>query len=522
MHDDINKDTTYGIQAALRLKPTDALTLTPRVMYQKLKSDSPNLADSSVTNLAKIRQFDVDEIGRDTWWLAALEADLDVGVGTVTSSTSYFHRDTRDDEDATIFIASNLLAGRVRVALSAPSVTTEVSEQKRFAEEIRFVSKFEGRLQVIAGAFFQNIEEDGGFPATGSIIPGNSPLVTSPGLAAVGFRAGDNFFSLDTRTEQREFGLFGEVEYDLTEQLTATLGGRFFDLKADQYRADGGTLFTKFYRVFAGFPPPAPYSNSTKENGFNPKAAIRWEPSQDLTIYATAAKGFRPGQVNASKGACQALGVANVPDSVDSDSLWNYELGAKASLAGGRVTANAAVFHIDWKDRQTQTINCGLGFGASTNVGKVESEGFDAEVAFEPIDNLRFTGAVGYSDAKVTNTGGAAGVTLGDRLPNVPKWNGAAAVDYSHEFTDSIEGYGRIDYRYVGASISTLRRVRPAYELVNARLGVRYGDWDVSLFAQNLFDERANLADITPLSDSLQLVGVSRPRTIGLDLRTRF
>lgn len=507
--EDVNEDETFGFQVALRAEPTESLTITPRIMYQRTDSRGPSFVDNDVENLVKVRQYDVEETGEDEWFLGSLEINLDVGNGEWVSSTSFFTRSTLDIEDSTLFMGSNV-GGRVRQGVGAPTTTREATDSDRFTQELRFVSQFDGPLQVVAGGFFQDVSTDGGFPPDSIIPPGARLLL-------FGFTQGASFYSSALSTDQTEWGIFGEIDYEILPELTLTLGGRYFNIETETFRDDSGELFT----VFAGFDPAAEIG-SQQEEGFNPRIALTWEPTEEVTLYGNVARGFRPGRVNATVGVCAALGET-VPDSVSSDSLWNYELGGKFSLFNNALQLNTAVYHMIWEDRQTQTFNCGgLGFGALENVGEAESTGAEVEILARPFEGFEASVGLGFTDASVTDTGGLTSVSVGDPLANVPEFNGALSLAYERPITAALSGYARTDYRYVGESESAQGNTRDDYALVNLRFGVRTDRWDISLFGQNLTDERANLADPTELSDALNLIAVSRPRTIGIDVRARF
>lgn len=513
LHKNINSGDTYGVQAALKVELTDWLTITPRVMYQSASSDGPNYVDNSITNLVKVRQFDVSELGRDRWVLPSLEIEADVGIGTIVSSTSYYDRRTRDVEDSTRFIASRA-GGRVRAAVAAPATTSATLADRRFTQETRFVSNFGGRFDLIAGVFYQHIDREADYPPE-SIVPVGSPLIN---IFGTGIAVGDSFFSLAQNTKSSEVGLFGEATYKITPKLKFTAGGRWYNVDTTNRRQDGGVLYTKLYGIT-----PVAFSGSSNDSGFNPRFALTWEPAQSTTLYANVAKGFRPGAANLGASVCRANGFTNVPDVVKSDSLWNYELGIKNNLFGGRVTTDLSVYKIVWKNRRTTVVgDCGLGFGYADNVGEAQSEGFEFDLAATIVKGIKFQGDLGYTNSRITNNGGIAAVVVGSRLADVPYWNGSAALDFDHKFADGLTGYGRIDYRYVGPSTSAQRNPRPEYSLVNLRAGVKFDRFDIAVYATNLFDKRANLSDPPELSDSLNLIAVNRPRTIGVDLRTNF
>jgi hypothetical protein len=95
-------------------------------------------------------------------------------------------------------------------------------------------------------------------------------------------------------------------------------------------------------------------------------------------------------------------------------------------------------------------------------------------------------------------------------------------MNFSTALSGSTIGYGRIDARYVGDSISAQNAYRPEYTIVDLRAGAKFGMWDLSVFVKNAADKRANLSDAPELSDSLNLIAIERPRTIGIDLRAKF
>ena len=96
------------------------------------------------------------------------------------------------------------------------------------------------------------------------------------------------------------------------------------------------------------------------------------------------------------------------------------------------------------------------------------------------------------------------------------------------------EGYFALNYTYTGDSLakfsndpsfSDASAVRESYSLFHTRIGVELGQWDVSIFVQNLFNVQANLSEIVSLAaevPGLERFATNRPRTIGVQVRSRF
>ncbi|MCC5763544.1 TonB-dependent receptor, partial [Klebsiella pneumoniae] len=109
------------------------------------------------------------------------------------------------------------------------------------------------------------------------------------------------------------------------------------------------------------------------------------------------AQGFRPGGVN------QVIGLPAALAAYTSDSLWNYEVGVKTSLADG-VNLNLAGYRIDWDDLQVSARTSGTGsvFGLIANAGAARIWGLEAELSASPIEGLSIAANFGYTDAKLS------------------------------------------------------------------------------------------------------------------------
>jgi iron complex outermembrane receptor protein len=500
-NENVDGADTYGgqISALLSLAEGD-LEITPRVMFQKSERDGRSLADVDAGNFVHSRLFDIDETANETWTLGSLSMRYGTEIGDFVSSTSLFDRSYDDSEDFSEL--SSLLFG---VSPTPSRIYAEV-EDERVSQEFRFESEFGGRTELTAGVFYQKADTRLEFPPTP--VPGVSP----------------DIFSQVLNTNVEELAVFGEVTFSVTDKLDLILGARWFDNEVDFNGSQDGLAV--FPDTFAGV---------QKEKGTNPKVSVQYDIDDDRMVYATASKGFRIGGVNSfSNALCgadlNALGLtADQAQTYDSDSLWSYEAGVKSSFPGHRMTVNGAVFHIDWSDIQQRLPLGGCGFFVFANVGKAESNGLELELEFNPTNDLSIFLGAGYTDAKITDNGGFAAIQEGRRVQQVPEWTFTAQLDYEF-YIGGRPGFFHGDYSYVGESESanndaTNRRIRQAYDLMNVRLGTTFGSSEVTLFVNNLFDEIGNLSDVPPLAIELPgrpRIAATRPRAIGIELRTRF
>jgi outer membrane receptor protein involved in Fe transport len=165
-----------------------------------------------------------------------------------------------------------------------------------------------------------------------------------------------------------------------------------------------------------------------------------------------------------------------------------------------------------------------------TNAGAARVYGAELEVAAHPIEGLSLSGSLNYTDAYLTadqvNSSSLPSASVGrdgDKIPYTPKWSGSAAAEYQWPISDAISGLVRIDYSFTGKypntfrpTLSTYREIGD-YHLVSARAGVRMDNWNLSLFARNLFNIHA-----ATFTDGVNRDVVVRPRTIGLNLGIEF
>ena len=188
------------------------------------------------------------------------------------------------------------------------------------------------------------------------------------------------------------------------------------------------------------------------------------------------------------------------------------------------------MFYIDWKDiQQNVLLPCGFQFRA--NAGAAESKGFELEVHARVTEGLDLSVGVGHQDAKITESGATIPqLQPGDRVYQVPDWTGNASLYYTHTLGATLELNAGIDYAYVGDSESANNtpftpRVRPSYDLLDARIGVGWDHFDVALVGKNLTDEQANFGDnrsIAAETPGRPRLVTNQPRTIGLEFTADF
>ncbi len=526
--DDVGRSVVQGGSLSLLLKVNDVLTVTPRILHQETTYNGFPFADGTVThfsatNFLQARTFDVPEGGSDRWTLYSLGIHYTLPLGEIVSSTSYFDREIkeREDESEVVSLFFFTPAGLPPVA----SQITEIKPLHRFVQEVRFASQLPGPWQFVAGGYFST--------SNGQFTPGLYPSTIVPGLTAVSGYPGNLFFYQNYPSTIREPAVFGELAYRATSKLKLTAGARWYEIKSTASGTEQGAAVGT---VVIDSP------STLTEVGVNPKFQGDYQLTADAMLYATAAKGFRPGGIVPTVPSAAALGcpgqlaalglTTQQTHEYQSDSLWNYELGAKTSWLDNRLSVNADVFYIDWKNIQQQIL-LACGFQFRTNAGAAKSEGGELEVHARPLHGLDISSGIGYQHAVITKAGaGGAASPLqpGDRVYQVPDWTANTSVTYSTALNSRFDLVNNLTYSYVGGSKSANNdpfnpRTRSPYALLEARAAVAFGQYEVALVGKNLTNDHANLADNRSIAVELPgrpRIVTNQPITLGVEFRVTF
>ncbi len=233
-------------------------------------------------------------------------------------------------------------------------------------------------------------------------------------------------------------------------------------------------------------------------------------------------------------------GYTEQPLTYKSDSVWSYEVGSKNRLLGGRLVLDGSLYEIKWKNIQTNVSlpNCSYNF--VDNLADATSKGFDFAFQFKATEHLQLSGSVGYNDAKfdgdARSPGGVKIYNGGSSIPNAgPPMTVALAAEYVFPLAASRHGYVRADltrtteWRREGRTdpgtshYDPLIQPIPAYDVLNLRAGARFGNFDVSLFINNVSDRAPSLElDHSSFYDPQDWQNISlRPRSYGLTLTWR-
>ena len=242
-------------------------------------------------------------------------------------------------------------------------------------------------------------------------------------------------------------------------------------------------------------------------------------------------------------------------DTWGDEELWNYEVGSKSTVMGGRGIFNVAVYYMDISDLQATITAGSCSSRLVFNVPEAQNSGVELEFAAATSPNFDFAISASYNDSTLESeaAGDISGISPGNRLPTVPEFQAAAAATYQWQMKNDRLGYATATFQYVGSRFTqvgdhalgfgvvdlltfpgtiggpltqdtfTFNPELPSYSLLNLRVGVKTEKWDIALFVNNVTDEIAFLA-LDQERGSRARVGylTNMPRTAGISARFDF
>jgi iron complex outermembrane receptor protein len=575
----VNDGNRDGLRLSFLWKPTDQLSITPRIVYQNLTTNgfprvdlynilaNPYMTTQPAVTIGNREQYTQLREGiSDDFVLTDLKVDYDFGPMSLTSISSYTNRHvvvTRDATQLTGSVTYDVFGSVPQVRISSPLY--DHTRLNVLSEELRLASNGHAALDWLVGGFFQHIGRRYG---QNLLTPGYDAL-----NAGAGFPLGPNpvglvdtpFFS-DITYRQTQYAAFGEATYHITDQWGVTGGIRYYHYKEDRV--------LNFNGVFADDTPPGGVPGTVSSNGVSPRGIISYKIDEDAQFNAQVSKGFRLGGINdpiniplcSPQDRITFGGQKNWKD----ETSRNYEIGGKFRFLERKVTLNVSAFYTDIRDLQA-TVTAGTCSSRIVyNVPKARSQGVEAELFARPNTTWDFGLSATWVDAKlkssVTSTQTKGGVTTttplggladGNRLPTAPQFQGVASAGYTLPLTDKRDFFSVLTVQYVGSSYSQFENEQPgfgnvggsspnaahlrvyggvpagtvisfdsklpSYSLGNLRAGLRGDRWEFAGYINNLWDEHARLALDYERGRAARVGNLTnQPRTFGIATQIKF
>ena len=377
----------------------------------------------------------------------------------------------------------------------------------KFTQELRLATPLGSHVDWLIGAYYTHELND---------LVGQALLATNLDNGAF---VGSVFLN-NQNMSYAEYALFTDVTVHVTDRFDVQIGGRESRNRQTSVTASSGPL--------AG-PVPVVLNQETQDNSFTYLLTPRLRLTDDLMLYARLTSGYRPGGPNVTCVEAQS------PCHFDPDTTKNYEVGAKGSAFDKMFSYDLSVYYVDWNNIQI-ALQAPGGLPYNGNAGRAKSEGVELSGALTPMEGLRLSAWIAWNEAELREgfPAGSSGFAVpGDRLPFTSRFSGRFSVDHDVHLTPELSGFVGGSVSYVGsrfgefvptADVENMRQIYPAYAQVDLRTGLKFNEWKVNGYLDNVANKRGvigggfyNQTNFAPT-----WFNYIQPRTVGLSLERSF
>jgi len=505
VEDNFNTANYAGARFGLSYIINDEWNLLAQHTQQSLDTEGvfaydPNLEGESSTNRFTPENNN-DDFGLTTWTLEGRLKQLDI-----VYTGGYLDRDIDSTIDYTgytngglfssYYVCNYAAAAEIQECLDPTKFYKEQTSSSRITHEFRVNTSAENRWRVTAGVFYdsQELSTVGQFKiANTELFPNLArELQGTEGINSNGgpFSSEVSFVNDVTHTID-QIAVFGQLEFDITDTVTASFGARWYEIE-DSYKGSTTTVdVSARLRAFGDGSDAALISIGEDPAAIQAaiasgqldtslldddgkltvddtivKASLDWKVSNDLMVFASYSEGFRPpvtNRVGGGKSTSQegAFDGFRIPVDSTTDSLDNFEVGFKSTLFDQTLRLNATAYYSEISDLQTSRFDpTNISFLVFTdNVGDAEIKGIDGDFTWVATDNLVISGAFSFIDTELTSINDElAGIApaVGSRLPYSAEFSGNLQAEYFFPIAKDMTGYVNGSVSYTGERLASM------------------------------------------------------------------
>jgi iron complex outermembrane receptor protein len=368
---------------------------------------------------------------------------------------------------------------------------------------------------------------------------------------------------------------FGQVDWDVSDKLSLSFGGRYIEEKKSLCMTVAGYSFDGSdvdYIDEEGFPKTATaqwgkdcpswaadvydssFDGSETWSKFTPRVSAQYELERGMA-YITYSEGFRSGGFNGRATSIETTGP------YEPESVKQWELGTKLTMLENTLQLNVSVFTIAYDDKQEDIVKPGTDGQATLtiieNASSATINGVEIDFNWYLTEGFSVRGNVGFLDASFDDflADSATGVVdlSNIELRRAPEmtagltalWerqlsNGnfvIANLSYTWKDDYYISATANADHTpggYIGFNPSKV----DSFGIVDASINYETDNWTFSVFGKNLTDEvylmsfldvgannvATSATDSTPAyAPGLWSFGTpNRPRYFGAEVQFKF
>jgi len=333
-----------------------------------------------------------------------------------------------------------------------------------------------------------------------------------------------------TDSEAKNTAIFGQLTYDLTDDLSITAG-----LRRSWTDKKGNTHLDVFLNPAA----TVPFRSldivddvTVKENDTSGVLKVRYNIEENVMVYASFDRGFKPGGFNRIVTANNPAGLS---PSYTKEVSNNYEIGTKTQWFNNRLQVNLTAFYMEFEDYHFQTTDAASNVIVE-NLPEVTTEGVELDLMAIATDNLTVGFSAAYIDPRVekleagSNTVNQGLLHEGQWLSDASRVTANINAEYVYVLNADLgEAFARADYGY--RSEYLLGDYRDGYRqgsvgLSNFRFGVRKlaHHWQITGWVKNAFDKEYYSTGSTRFANQIDGLSVAQgaPRTYGATVQYDF
>ncbi|KQM21988.1 TonB-dependent receptor [Novosphingobium sp. Leaf2] len=462
--------------------------------------------------------------------LASLTANWKSDTIAVTSVTGYFR------------YKLGYLQNGFEKSSYAYNLGSQIEKYDSFSQEVRALTTFDGPLNAMVGAFYQDTSLDNGQTFRIAALPQDPATGYYSSISKTG--------TLDGKT----YSAFGQLTYKILPELELAGGVRW---TREEKQVAQRNIYV--HPLLAGLFPLREFAGKFKGNNWSPEATLTWHPTNHTTLYAAYKTGYKSGGFGLP--AILSTGTTNADFTFGPEKVKGGEVGFKGEFMGGALTFSSAVYLYDFKGLQVDIFDGTKVTYQVFNAGSARTKGAEFNLRYKATAALTFRAGLGYNKARYRNFLSAcyAGQTIADGcnmqpdntgvftrqdlsgapLVRAPDWSGNIGATYDAPVNDSfnvaLSGDVNGTSKYFFSETEGPGTLQNGFFKIDAALRFYQpnGGWSVALIGKNLTDKYviAGGSDRpgtgrgagTASSTNADIIGyVERPREVMLQVGYKF
>ena len=533
----VNRNQGGGLLQMVRCPPLAPFTAPGMFCPQAIAANADtvlnDIRDSSPGQYLDLRTQDLQAIAAQR--LGALTL-------TSVSALSYMQFDNTQDNDLT------------------PSLLFHLSQPQRyrqFSQELRLTSDDTGPLSFTIGGYFQSSRYDDTFEVAYAFLSGainnGAPFAALRPFLPFGV-------AIKYRLDEKVYSGFGSLTWKVTDQLSVTAGARASrvtkSFNQQRYFGQATGAYGQIVpfdaslqptaQLFASSVPPPPYglgvagtTQLARSDGkVTPTFNLQYKANRDLNFYASYTEGFKSGGFNGVIASGVAAQYPFAPEQVRA-----YEVGMRSQWLDRRLLFNISAFRSQYKNLQVSInqVAGGAVIGLIQNAASEISQGVELESRFAVTPSFSVGTSLSFLDAHygsytIAPSTSEQRLATGTRTQDLsgkdrifaPHFAGTFFAAFEHPINDRFKITLQADLlhqsSYFLADGNDPFLVQRPYEKLDLRaaIGTIDDSWEAAVIAKNVTNATILTGGLDFNSAGTYILSKERPRSIVVQMRTKF